>query len=580
MLLSHLYKNTALFAVAAFIIMGVGLSSNQNANVPAEASAAADTITINYNSAVFPGNGTATPFKVAPSGSSILYGFSSLYIGESGTSMTMLSNNNSAKQGKLFNTTSLDKNYAKLLTITVVQTGTARSLTGCFGTTVEPTGNTSAKTAASTITWDVSASSYTYFKIYNPNTTLTKIANVTSITITFYPILSSIAVTTSPTKTIFDIGETYANTGMVVTATYEDTKTAAATGYTTDYDSHTFTSSDLGTQTVTISYTELGVTKTTTYSITVRYPALQSIRTSYTSAVGVDQFAINDEFESVPVYATWSSGSDSLVTSSTTFTIGGTTYTPGVTALSTAGAFTVTASYTDTNNSITKTTTYTIYVFALSSIAITAYPAKSVIGGTDFGLNETFSSSGLTITETFSYSGKTDITQIKTNGFSLSSPNMLTLGEQTVTVTFSAGGVTKTATYLIKVSNATVYSVTDQQQSDSFAAYVLAINTCGATNADVLEMVNEYGYMTIGAKEIFNTLTNRIGNDWSTGTGAKDRYDYLLYLHPNYFQGAANDGSAEALIENSILPAVLILSAIAMMAMSVKFIYSRKRKEN
>ncbi|MCX5775747.1 MAG: hypothetical protein NTV44_05275 [Firmicutes bacterium] len=367
---------------------------------------------------------------------------------------------------------------------------------------------------------------------------------------------------------------------MIVTGTYNNTQTSVETGFTTTYDAHAFIAGDVGVKTVTITYIELGVTVTTTYTITVRYPALQSIRTSYTSGIGVDQFAVGDTFASVPIYATWSSGSDSLVTSSTTFTIGGVTQTTGVTVLATSGLLTVTASYTDTNNTITKATTYSIYVFALSSIVISTYPTKSVSGGTNFGLNETFAYSGLAITGTYVYSGKANITRVKSSGYSMSSPNMLTLGVQTVTVTFVAGGVTKTATYTIKVSNAVSSTATDQQKADSFATYVLAINTCGATNGVVLEMVNEYGYMSSAAKSLFNVKTNRTGNNWATGTGAKDRYDYLIYLHPNYSQGAANDGSAQALIENSVLPAVLILTAITMMGLMIKLIYSRKRKED
>lgn len=77
--------------------------------------------------------------------------------------------------------------------------------------------------------------------------------------------VSSIAITTAPTKTTYTAGETFDTTGMVVTATYEDTTSKAVTGY-------TFTPSGaLATtdETVTISYTEGGATKTATQAITV-----------------------------------------------------------------------------------------------------------------------------------------------------------------------------------------------------------------------------------------------------------------------------------------------------------------------
>ena len=77
--------------------------------------------------------------------------------------------------------------------------------------------------------------------------------------------LSSIAVTTAPTKTTYTAGENFDPAGMVVTATYSDGSTAAVTTYTvTDGNSLT-----AGKTSVTISYTEGGVTKTCTQAITV-----------------------------------------------------------------------------------------------------------------------------------------------------------------------------------------------------------------------------------------------------------------------------------------------------------------------
>lgn len=77
--------------------------------------------------------------------------------------------------------------------------------------------------------------------------------------------LSSIAVTTAPTKTNYTAGETFDPTGMVVTATYSDRSTEAITGYTIIPDA-ALTTNDAR---ITISYTEGGVTQTTTQDITV-----------------------------------------------------------------------------------------------------------------------------------------------------------------------------------------------------------------------------------------------------------------------------------------------------------------------
>ena len=77
--------------------------------------------------------------------------------------------------------------------------------------------------------------------------------------------LSSIAITTPPTKTTYTAGQSFNKAGMVVTATYSDSSTAEVTGYTVS-PSGALTTSNTS---VTISYTEGGVTKTATQAIAV-----------------------------------------------------------------------------------------------------------------------------------------------------------------------------------------------------------------------------------------------------------------------------------------------------------------------
>lgn len=78
--------------------------------------------------------------------------------------------------------------------------------------------------------------------------------------------LSSITVT-PPTKTTYTVGDAFDATGMVVTATYSDATTADVTASaTTDFVTQVATA---GEKTVTVSYTEGGVTMTDTFEITV-----------------------------------------------------------------------------------------------------------------------------------------------------------------------------------------------------------------------------------------------------------------------------------------------------------------------
>lgn len=73
--------------------------------------------------------------------------------------------------------------------------------------------------------------------------------------------MTSIAVTTPPTKTTYTVGESFESAGMVVTATYEDGTSSVVTNYTVA-PSGALESTDTA---ITITYGG----KTTTQAITV-----------------------------------------------------------------------------------------------------------------------------------------------------------------------------------------------------------------------------------------------------------------------------------------------------------------------
>lgn len=79
-----------------------------------------------------------------------------------------------------------------------------------------------------------------------------------------YHILHSISVTTPPTKTIYNSGEAFNASGMIVTATYDDGATRPVIGYTnSSISGSAFVS-------VVISYTEGGITKSTEQTVYIR----------------------------------------------------------------------------------------------------------------------------------------------------------------------------------------------------------------------------------------------------------------------------------------------------------------------
>ena len=77
--------------------------------------------------------------------------------------------------------------------------------------------------------------------------------------------LTGIAVTTAPTKTSYDDGDAFDSAGMAVSATYADGTTAAVTDWTVTNGA----ALSEGQTSVTVSYTEGGVTQTATTPITV-----------------------------------------------------------------------------------------------------------------------------------------------------------------------------------------------------------------------------------------------------------------------------------------------------------------------
>ena len=93
-----------------------------------------------------------------------------------------------------------------------------------------------------------------------------RITKTATVAVTVKKVLVSIAITTQPTKTVYQYQESLDPTGMVVTATFSDGSTAAVLDYT--YPTTNF--STLGRQVMKLEYTYEGVTKSTDLAVTVQ----------------------------------------------------------------------------------------------------------------------------------------------------------------------------------------------------------------------------------------------------------------------------------------------------------------------
>ena len=159
--------------------------------------------------------------------------------------------------------------------------------------------------------------------------------------------LESIEITTAPTKTTYMEGKNFETDGMVVTAKYTDGTSEVITGYTVE-DGTALTA---GKTSVTISYTEGGVTKTTTQRVTVVAKALDHI--AVTQAPTTTEYHVGTGIfnkAGMIVMAYYNDESSAAIS--------GYTVSPD-TAL-TAGTTYVTISYTE--GGVTKTTTQSVTV--------------------------------------------------------------------------------------------------------------------------------------------------------------------------------------------------------------------------
>ena len=169
--------------------------------------------------------------------------------------------------------------------------------------------------------------------------------------------LVSIAITTPPAKTTYVSGETFNPAGMVVTATYSNGATLKATGYSFSPD----TALTDGTTSVTIEYTEGGVTKTAEQAITVVH---RLTKIEITAQPTKKAYEYGDSFQSagMVVKATYSDGATANVTG----------YSCSPATLNTVGTQTITVSYTE--NGVTKTAATSVTV---NRKTISAVPSQS-----------------------------------------------------------------------------------------------------------------------------------------------------------------------------------------------------------
>lgn len=173
--------------------------------------------------------------------------------------------------------------------------------------------------------------------------------------------LSMIEITTPPSKTRYISGERFDNSGMVIMAHYAidgiELQTAEVSGYSASPDPVVD-----GYNEITISYSETGIIKQTTYPITVIH-ALTSLTIENLPNKTTYEYGDTLNTSGLAVRAHYSDGASALIT--------GWTCTPTTLSIVT-NSQTITVSYTE--NGITKTATFTVVV---NKKSISTIPSQS-----------------------------------------------------------------------------------------------------------------------------------------------------------------------------------------------------------
>ena len=357
------------------------------------------------------------------------------YTASSGINITALNTANFSSKiqfkksgGYLYNNDSLNLN-------TLTLTSVSGTLTVYAGTSKNPSSTT---ISGSNGVYNLSG--YNYFKIINSSGS---VATCTGITVTIASqqqekTLSSISVSTAPTKTSYTVGDYFDPTGLVITRTYSDSTSDTYTysGHTSEFAFSPSTSTALTTSNTSVTITYGG--KSCSQAITVNAAkTLSSI--SVSTAPTKITYTAGETFDPTGLVIR-RNYSDSTYD---TYTYSGHTseftFSPSTsTALTTSNA-SVTITYGG------KSTTQAITVNAasktLSSISVSGQK-------TSFTIDESFSFGG-TVTAHFSDSSTSDVT----NSATFSGYNMAVAGNYTVTVSYTYGSTTKTATYSISVTS-------------------------------------------------------------------------------------------------------------------------------
>lgn len=259
----------------------------------------------------------------------------------------------------------------------------------------------------------------------------------TTLPVTVTHRLSAIVVTTKPNKLTYEYGDALATTGMVVTASYSDSQTKTVTGYSCS----PTTFSTIGNQVVTVSYTENGVTQTTTFNVTVN-------RKSVAKPTWKSNLTYTGSAQSVSSASYWNNYNTSYMT------IGGTT--SATNAGTYIATFTPGSNYRWTGGTTTAINVNWTINKATGSLSVN--PTTVAINGNNY-------SSGVAVTITRTGDGAISYSPTSISGLTLS------LNGNTLTIKGNGSTPVSATTITIKVAAGTNYTAPSNKTITVSAEY-------------------------------------------------------------------------------------------------------------
>lgn len=240
--------------------------------------------------------------------------------------------------------------------------------------------------------------------------------------------LENISITLEPSNKTYIEGQNFDKTGMKVIANYNNGTSKEISNYTIT-DGNNLTTDKTS---VTISYTENSVTKTTTQAITVVKKILTSIEITITPAKTTYIEGQNFDATGMKVTAKYSDNSSAEITNYTI--IDGNDLKKDKTS--------VTITYTENDITRTQEQSITVNQKTLNNIRISALPSK-----TTYVEGQNFDATGMKVVAIYNNESEKEITD-----YTITDGKNLTVDKTTITVSYTENNVTKTATQSITVS--------------------------------------------------------------------------------------------------------------------------------